>query len=327
MSDTDKYPVYLGVWTNWSRGQVFGLTLTLKRQEANLLIAFTAFFIALVSTRFWRIVCFAFHRHYATPSPQNTVYHQRQAILRNSSAAESGMLLLLQLIWANGRNGLGVLLSVVVAAFCVAAFAVAGGLSSQISTAVGTEVLIHSANCGYLDFNKVTAAGSDGDLEGYFALAPVEAEAINNAANYAQQCYSNATAKILDCGRFTKMALPIIVNNKAACPFQEAMCRSNSTNIQIDSGYIDSHEDLGLNSRADHRILARNVLHCAPIRTEGFTSQNNTSLGNLTLYHYGNITVPTGLTDYSFAVESIESQYAIARSPDFPVSGGNYGLA
>jgi hypothetical protein len=46
MDSTVEYPVYLGVWTNWSRGPVFGSTLTLDRTNASLLIAFVAFFVA-----------------------------------------------------------------------------------------------------------------------------------------------------------------------------------------------------------------------------------------------------------------------------------------
>jgi hypothetical protein len=46
MTDSTSYPVYLGTWINWSRGPVFGATLTLTRNDANLLIAFVAFFVA-----------------------------------------------------------------------------------------------------------------------------------------------------------------------------------------------------------------------------------------------------------------------------------------
>jgi hypothetical protein len=46
MSTIDDIPVYLGVWTNWSRGQVMGSTLTLDRRNGSLLIAFLAFFVA-----------------------------------------------------------------------------------------------------------------------------------------------------------------------------------------------------------------------------------------------------------------------------------------
>lgn len=59
--DVDTH-VHLGLWTDWSRGAVFGRTLTMTRGNANLLIAFTASFVAIVATRFWRILCLAIHR-------------------------------------------------------------------------------------------------------------------------------------------------------------------------------------------------------------------------------------------------------------------------
>lgn len=51
-----QYKVHLGLWTDWSRGQVMGLTLTLDRQQANLLIAFTASFVVFIGSRFWHII-------------------------------------------------------------------------------------------------------------------------------------------------------------------------------------------------------------------------------------------------------------------------------
>lgn len=52
---TTQYPVYLGTWTNWSRGRVMGATLTTTRQYGNLFIAFTAFFVGFVASRFWKM--------------------------------------------------------------------------------------------------------------------------------------------------------------------------------------------------------------------------------------------------------------------------------
>ncbi|KAI0431176.1 hypothetical protein F5Y09DRAFT_205811 [Xylaria sp. FL1042] len=315
----DQYPIHLGTWTNWSRGRVLGFTLTLGRQEANLLIAFTAFFIAFVATRFWRVLCFAFHQLYATSTSQNVIYHQRQAILRNSSTPEGGIQQLVQLIWANRHSDdrFAPLLVVIVAFLSITAFTVAGGLSSQISNAVGTEVLLQSRNCGTLD-------GDISDSQIFFALAPTQAQLVDNAANYAQQCYSANAGGNLDCGRFVTQKLTSIVDDDAPCPFERKICRSNS-NIRVDSGYIDSREHLGINR--PERFFARNVLHCAPITTTGYTSQRNTSIGNYTVYHYGSIMAPAGRRDYVFAAESIESQYALTFSPDFPTYSGDYGIS
>lgn len=52
---TTQYTVHLGTWTNWSRGQVMGATLTTTRQYGNLFIAFTAFFVGFVASRFWKM--------------------------------------------------------------------------------------------------------------------------------------------------------------------------------------------------------------------------------------------------------------------------------
>jgi hypothetical protein len=92
--------VYLGIWTNWSGGVILGPTLTLTRDNGNLLIAFVAFFIAFVSTRFWKICCLFLHRYYSSSKPQDTICLQRQVILRNSSSPESGLASFLKLFLA-----------------------------------------------------------------------------------------------------------------------------------------------------------------------------------------------------------------------------------
>ena len=56
------YPIYLGVWTNWSLGgRIKGSTITLDHHNGALLTAFLAVFIAFAGSRLWRIVCFVIH--------------------------------------------------------------------------------------------------------------------------------------------------------------------------------------------------------------------------------------------------------------------------
>lgn len=316
-SSTGQYPIHIGTWMNWSRGQILGATLTLKRQDADLLIAFTAFFIAFVATRTWRILCFAFHRASSTSDPQDIIYHQSQAILRNSSDPEEGIRLFFSLLWKIRRlkrKCLRPLSIATTAIFCVAGFTIAGGFSSRISTAVGDEVLIKSANCGFLSSGETT----------YFNLLPYLAKRIDSAANYAQQCYSNDSVNLLDCGRFVTKRLGAnrLVDTKAACPFRNNMCRDDLKNMRLDTGYIDSHNDLGLNAPINKRILWRHVFHCAPLVTDGFTSQSDIFLQNTTIYHYGNFTTGAGLEDYMYTAESVESQY----TTEGVVTTANYRL-
>ncbi|KAI0552065.1 hypothetical protein F4679DRAFT_572014 [Xylaria curta] len=286
-SGTDYHPVHLGIWANWS--------------HADLLIAFTAFFIAIVSTRIWRIVCFAFHRQYVTPIQQNVVYHQCQTILRNSSSAENGIELLTRVLWDNRRKRgtMRFVATVVVAAVCI------------ISTTAESEVLIKSANCGRI----IPDIGSDN--------ATLVAEAINNAANYALQCYSNRSTGIIDCGRFITKNIVGHIDTQANCPFSNSICRVGSANLRVDSGFIDSHDHFGLNSHRSERILTRHVFHCAPIKTAGFSSQLTTSFGDITLYHYGSMRLGDEEVDYITTASSLSSQYSHihgdidARNSDF----------
>lgn len=309
-STTDPYPVYTGTWTNWSRGKIMGATLTLKRSDADFLIAFTAFFIAFISTRTWRILCFCFYRLFSTSSSQDAVYHQRQAILRNSSSPENGMYLFWQLLWAvrHWKRSSRILPTIVTATACTIAFTFAGVYSSRISTSMGNEVLVSSTNCG-----AAVLPGLMEDANRFLAFQPYSAKKVMDAANYAQRCYLDNSGA--DCSLFVTPRLQSKQDFNASCPFGRNMCRNQSGNIRLDSGYVDSHEHLGLNAPAGQRILWRHVVHCAPLVTEGFTSQENNSQA-FVRYHYGNRTLSKSDLDYVYKVPSVESQYSAVLSED-----------
>ncbi|KAI0855475.1 hypothetical protein F4860DRAFT_521493 [Xylaria cubensis] len=284
MSSTNfESHVYTGLWRDWSRGSVLGHILTLSRSDGNLVIAFTAFFVAFVATRFWLILSLLSHRHYSVATPRHTLHHQQQAILRNSPTPEAAFLSLLQLWWAwrslGSRRRIKVLSVSVLAAFTIATFTVAGGFSSSISSSVGDKVLVKSDNCGTL-----TVSNNNTIINLY---DQVEFEMISNTVNYAQQCYSTARSGILNCNRFIKDHLPSTVDHNASCPFSNSLCRSNTSNIRLDSGPININNDLGLNGNETRKISFRHVLTCAPLVTKGYTSEVNTSTGGLVRYHYG----------------------------------------
>ncbi|KAI0389429.1 hypothetical protein F5Y17DRAFT_472956 [Xylariaceae sp. FL0594] len=319
------YPVYTGVWTNWSRGRVLGATLTLNRREADLLIAFTAFFIAFVSTRTWRITCFFVHRILSTATDQNSTYHQQQVILRNALNPEEGLPLLWKLFWANRRRRekrFQPLFMGTLAAICIGIFTIAGGYSSQITTALGDEVLVKPKNCR----NAISTLYNS--LDQLVERSTWFSESLNIAANYAQQCYSSNSTGLVDCKRFTLKRLVSQVEQNAPCPFSSNMCRTGSANLRIDSGYLDSHNHFGLNSPPDQRIIWRNVLHCAPLITDNFTSQINTSSTDLlTLYHYGKLHLTKDLEmDYVATSRSFRSQYSAILSKEEMVTYANLNI-
>lgn len=300
-----EYVVYHGIWTNWSRGRIMGATLTVSRTDGNYLLAFTAFFISMVSARFWRILCFIAHNKFSTSEPRDAIHHQRQAILRNSASAPSSLWTFLQLIWTWRRVADRLLARampvVLTATACAAAFTVAGGFSSQLSTGISNEVLLDGSGCGIVD----TTIGANGS--GNSALSH-EANRIFNAANYAQQCYSVNMSRAFECTTFVQPSLPSIVDYNAPCPFDNEICRSNSSNIHLDTGYIDCSQLLGINAPRSERILFRSTLSCAPLVTENYSENVTLPSGNFTRYYYGPSQNP-GNQNFTYQAPDLSSQY------------------
>ncbi|KAI0976453.1 hypothetical protein F4678DRAFT_469373 [Xylaria arbuscula] len=277
---------YIGAWTNWSRGQILGATVTLTRQDASLVIAFTSTFIAFVVTR-------------------DATYHQIQAILRNAAALEDGIWLFLKILsmkrWNITRYH-QLLFSATCGTILLISFTVLSGFSSSIATS-DNEVLIQSAGCGYVF----------PDSGHYFDTITYYSKKINSAENYAQQCYSNEDHQF-DCDHFVKKRITGTIDNNATCPFDSSVCLDERGNIRIDSGFINSHLHLGINAPTKERILWRNVLHGAPLTTASFSSLDTESQPNDVLFHYGNISTRSGSVDYMFRIPDLNSQYTNALS-------------
>ncbi|KAI3393663.1 hypothetical protein diail_3843 [Diaporthe ilicicola] len=108
-SYSDSYLLYTGFWTNWSRGPILGSTLTLTQDDANLFVAFVSFFVAVMGTRLWSICCLAMHfrcssRAMAAP---DALYHQRQAVLRNSPESLDAFVALTKMMLTWKATGTG----------------------------------------------------------------------------------------------------------------------------------------------------------------------------------------------------------------------------
>ncbi|RCI12094.1 hypothetical protein L249_0884 [Ophiocordyceps polyrhachis-furcata BCC 54312] len=313
MSDSSaQRRVHLGSWTDWSRGPVMGVTLTLDRKQGALLIAFTAFFVGIVASCFWRILVFFVYRLYSTAAPRDALHHQRQALLRNSVTAPSTLWAFSQLCWTWRRAGASRLrrtLPVIVCALVsIALFAVASGFSSQIASGTGSAALLDGSHCGY-----VQGATQASRLDDLGVLFPYGVRRLTESANYAQQCYSARTgAGLLSCGTFVLRSLPYTSNHQASCPFRGGICRSNTSNLMLDTGYLDSHEHLGVNSSPDLRIRFRTMLHCAPLETEGYSTDIRNPSRNYTRYFYGRRThesSPDRDGNYTLQVRALSDQY------------------
>ncbi|KAF2143116.1 uncharacterized protein K452DRAFT_317357 [Aplosporella prunicola CBS 121167] len=333
-----NFPVYLGVWINWSKGPVFGSTLTLTRAKGDLLIAFIAFFVTFIGTRLWRILCLIFHTTGSKPSAQEGFYHQRQAILRNTANADSGLYRLIQILyaWRNTSKAVwpSLLPSTITAALVTAGFIVASGFSSQISSATGDEVLLTGSGCGIME-------NADNDLSSAASLwTPYESRQWTNAANYANECYEeNSATGFVDCSTFISAKLPFSMQTNASCPFDEELCVTSYGNVLLDTGLLDSHDHFGINAPKSQRIKWRKTMHCAPLVTEGYKETSNSSMSlqspkPVSKYYYGrrldldrNFTYRYGSNpqDHPYDFNMAPPSYTIAKAFVSPRNGSLSG--
>ncbi|KAL1638028.1 hypothetical protein SLS58_009049 [Diplodia intermedia] len=280
--------VYMGFWTNWSRGAILGATLTLNHSDGGLLTAFLALFVTFTGTCFWRIICFVLHFVLSSQQPRDGLYHQQQAILRNIATGSGGLYRLLTAAWAwrgtAARVYVRILPLLVATVLIVSGFAVASVFSSKISTLTGDEVLLLGDNC-FLTYNT-----SDIDANDYLQYYnPYTITVTTTAYTHAQQCYADKGAS-KDCSTMIKKSLPMKIDHDAGCPFYGGICLSNTSNIMIDTGEMSSHDDFGINAPPQDRFSYRLISHCAPIKTEGYHSFNISSekaLRGTHRYYYG----------------------------------------
>ncbi|KAI8623054.1 hypothetical protein F5Y19DRAFT_405056 [Xylariaceae sp. FL1651] len=301
--------VYVGIWINHSRGNVLGVNLTTTIQQGNILIAFTAFLIPFVASRFWKLLCLYLHYAYSTPDPRNAIHHQRQIVLRNSSTPESALVSLVQMVgaWRRSKRGRSHLRSRVLpvalyAIACIVVFTAAGGLSSQISSSTGSQVLLRGDNCGIMQLQ------TSGDYTTFSQFSQI----LSGAATYAQQCYTANNTGTLACDKFVAKSLPTAVSDiNAPCPFSSDICRENGTSLRLDSGYIHSAHHLGMNVREDEAIEYRYVLQCSPLKTEGYATSATTRNLSLVQYNYGlvNTINETRVSNSSYQVPDLNIQY------------------
>ncbi|KAL7774346.1 hypothetical protein CFE70_005258 [Pyrenophora teres f. teres 0-1] len=274
MASDDK-SVYLGVWTDWSHGSVKGLTYTTTLQQGGLLVAFLALFVTFTGTCFWTIVSFTIHQMLSRQAPQNATYHQRQAILRNSgtSGAAAWKFFLLTWAWRKTNWGASVkttLLPFMVSLISFCAFAAAGIFSSQVATSRGGQVLLVGDKCASYNTSLITPQ-NQGSFQSWVASS------IRSSANYESSCYSG-NASTYSCNNFVKKKLPFTSTSGIPCPFPgKNMCRAPNQGLRMDTGFLDSHDDLGMNAPPSERFLYRAFYDCAPVNTEAYTKWNKSS--------------------------------------------------
>jgi hypothetical protein len=267
-------PIYTGFWRNWGAsdgsGSLFDLTLTVPRSQGTLIVAFLALFLSASVAHIWPIFCFVIHQLRATSSPRLGLYHQQQAVLSNTLSPSAAAVGFAKLAWTwrrarvKGTTWSSALL--VLAATLALVFLAAAGLATSRVQLESDEVLTVSDTCGWPGGPPYYIDQLYEFRKGYqVAYAAWARWAATSSLEYVRSCYRQL-AEPGKCGTFTKPHIPL-QNRTVACPFAEEICGLPEA-FQVDTGYIDSNKDRGINSNEAGRLRTRKVMTCVPILAE-----------------------------------------------------------
>jgi hypothetical protein len=159
---------YSGFWTNYGKGPVTGLTLTVSARNGGLLISFLTMFVRVAGSCAWNIIRFILHQSRSTSEPRDGLYHQQQASLKNASSQSQTLLKFLTLSWSwrsiadkTARRSLPILLLV---AFHLAMFTVAGLFTSRVAYS-SSEALLRGGICGYFNVSATDLGDNSSAIE------------------------------------------------------------------------------------------------------------------------------------------------------------------
>ncbi|KAL5360493.1 hypothetical protein BJX96DRAFT_184582 [Aspergillus floccosus] len=335
-SNNSEY-IYTGVWTDWSHGRVHGATITLSAQNAGFLTAFLALFVTISAGHLWRIISFVVHQLHSSQKPKDALHHQQQVIFKNTTSPAALIWEFALLAWAWRRKAqrpiLRNLLYIVLAVIWLALTGSAAILSAKITKPAGSHCLIMSPHCGlYL------AAGAGFNTSDPYQLDvfdTTQLQETNSATSYARACYEPGADRLPQCNIYAQTRLALHTTTNASCPFQSGMCLEGDTAaFAMDTGLLDSRDDLGINTPDDDRLLFRKFVSCAPLTRAGHITVHNDSnpLPNfpysdylVAAYHYGPSYQGNETQNYTYYYDTmtvraqlgykIQASWATAGSP------------
>ena len=299
--------IHEGFWTNWSKGSITGQTLTLCPTYATLLTNSLALFVTLSGGQLWTILRFSLHQYRASrkPAVPTASRLQEQVVLRNATTNFATLRLMSQVAWASrrssGRPFMFCFLIVSVALVHAIFFMIAGAFSNNVANA-GQEVLSRSKFCGVFNdtYLEIASAGINPTNSETLQLSVEYFRKLDHdiqlSHEYAEQCYASQPKYYMSSTCSTNKNATISFNQttSSSCPFQDRLCHENSGTVTFDTGRIDSHRDLGINSRPSDRIFYQRITTCAALNDtnhvtgwNGSRDTTNTSSTNIAYANYG----------------------------------------
>jgi hypothetical protein len=198
------------------------------------------------------------------------LFHQQQALLRNNKSDINGIwqFTLVGWVWRKRITGSfrkSVSL-IVIGILHFMAFGAAGVLSSHITTTGNQVLLSRSLKCG--PWNE-----TDNSLFWTLYLD----SSTSSSQQYVQNCLSGTGQQSPECSLYKRMQLKWS-STSVPCPFDGMCLGPPNSSLHMDTGFIDSRDDLGINSRDEDRIQWRKNATCIPITTSGYMKNGTSSI-------------------------------------------------
>lgn len=246
-------PIYLGFWSDYSRGLISGSTLTVSHQSGFYLISFLALFVRLVGGHLWTIICFILHQFRTTTTSQDGLHHQHQFLLRNSQSNTSTIWDLTKVAWgwrSAVKHSFARTFPLLALAITHTVLITAAAFFSSLVASSSNLVLIqNNPACGYLQYPSSVQTLSDTKQALEWQIATKASS--KWALDYVNTCYNGSSSNTL-CNSLVHRALDL-KTSVAECPFPNTtICLDEG--FQVDTGYINSAEHLGINSKPEDSI-------------------------------------------------------------------------
>lgn len=258
-------PILLNrLWTNHSVNAFSGWTTTVTSLTSAIIVAALAILVGWTGEAVWTITAFLLHQYRTTRDPETALFRHFQLLLcnRNSSFMTSYEILRIGFKW-RGKVNHAVTKALTLAFWPLlifTGFSAAGILVAKATIPADDVnlVLLQPSNCG-LWYSNDTLNWNQQTIHTYIELNKKHYADAQHSRDYASDCY-NDIAQPLRCVSLPIRQLPYSVDVVRSCSWDQTSSgskRCNSSTTVLDTGTLDSHQTLGINARARHRVSFR----------------------------------------------------------------------
>lgn len=272
--------IFEGVWTNWAKGRVVGLTLTLSAHNANILSPVLANLVATAGGQLWRLFQFAIHQLRATPEPRNFLFWFQQIALRNTAIDINAFWRFIKFAFVfkheeaihSFKNSIPLITFTL---FHIALVNLASSFTPTLLTA-GNEVLSKGPFCGTYNDTYTTGIIYSNDTSTEALRLKMEfKQNVNSIFASVQQHVDICQTSLDGCDstRPVKSLKSTATILYGKCPFDSSICHPDIEGaLELDTGIISSHSHLGFNFPKEDQVAFRVRSLCAPLDNSRFVT-------------------------------------------------------